>query len=66
MASREGHARDPDARAAYRAKRGDRIVRPGVVIGRISPGRDPRLVEVRALDAAPFGMSIPDNVIVDG
>jgi hypothetical protein len=29
-----------------------------------SPWRDPRLVEVRELDAAPSGMSIPENVIV--
>jgi hypothetical protein len=29
-----------------------------------SPWRDPRLVEVRELDAPPGGMSIPENVIV--
>ncbi len=31
-----------------------------------SPWRDPRLVEVHVLDAPPFGMSIPANVIVAG
>ena len=31
-----------------------------------SPWRDPWLVEVRVLDAPPFGMSIPENVIVAG
>jgi hypothetical protein len=29
-----------------------------------SPWRDPRLVEVHLLDAPPFGMKIPENVIV--
>ena len=31
-----------------------------------SPWRDPRLVEVRIVDAPPGGMSIPPNVIVNG
>ena len=31
-----------------------------------SPWRDPRLVEVRVVDAPPAGMSIPANVIVAG
>ena len=31
-----------------------------------SPWRDPRLVEARVLAEPPFGMSIPENVIVAG
>ena len=31
-----------------------------------SPWRDPRLVAVHVVDAAPLGMSIPANVIVAG
>lgn len=30
-----------------------------------SPWRDPRLVDVRIVDAPPGGMSIPNNVIVN-